>query len=107
MRANKAIGVLVAGFLLGGCMARSPVVGSLVTNAKGPVSIGTGEVNAAKRGEATSYAIYIPYLGSFAWGDSSIQKAARDGGITEVAYADRDAFHLLVFARHTTVVRGR
>ena len=46
-------------------------------------------------------------LGLIANGDSSIEKAAINGGITKIMTVDYRTYHILgVFARFTTIVTG-
>lgn len=57
-----------------------------------------------KTGEASSQQV----LGLFAWGDSSTQAAATNGGITTLNHADEKYFAILwfIYAKRTTVVYG-
>lgn len=114
MRANR-IGLLAI-LLLGACgmsgcgtqfPVDAPTWGGLVVANDGPISVGTGDVKAPKDGMATSYYLYIPYVVSFAWGDSSLDTASRQGGISEVAYSDSDNLFILLWGRRRTVVHGR
>ena len=115
MRANVCRMGVVAGLLfaatcVSGCTRGAidaPTQAILVTANKGPDVVGTGEVNVPKRGTATSYYIHIPYFPDFAWGDSSLETASQQGGITQVAYSDSDNLFILLFGRRQTIVHGR
>ncbi len=57
-----------------------------------------------KSGSATSQSI----LGLVATGDCSLETAARNGGITEINYADYSFYNVLgVYMRFTVTVYGR
>ena len=102
---RKALVSLVVGacavVLLGGCTMVTPVNGSLYTAVTGPVAVGNA-TGSDKMGEATSTGI----LG-FATGDSSIEKAMQNGGITKVHHVDCKVQNILgIYAKYTTVVYG-
>lgn len=75
---------------------------SLVSNFQ-EAGMATRETNATKRGESCSQNI----LGIASTGDSSIDSAKKDGGITRVASVDYKVFNILfVYGRLCTVVTG-
>ena len=57
-----------------------------------------------KSGEATTQS--VAWL--VAWGDAGLQKAAENGGLETLSYADRSFFNLFfgLYMRNTTVVYG-
>ena len=57
----------------------------------------------SKKGEATATSV----LGWFAFGDASVQKAAKDGGITKISHIDQKSTSVLgLFAKYTITVYG-
>lgn len=57
-----------------------------------------------RSGSATTRHLVIPFLWlGFSWEDSSIEAAARNGGISEVEYADYTDFNVLGIYREFTV----
>ncbi len=96
------LGSMLVGGLVGlsGCVD-APTVGAITSN-RGPVAT-TGAIGGGKAGEASAYQV----LGLFAWGDASIQAAARSGGISKVNNVDREALNVLgIFSSYTTKVQG-
>lgn len=91
---------LVLGMSTGCQGVVSPVIGILVTDAKwdgdadGPLG--------AKTGKACAQSI----LALVATGDASIQKAASNGGITDVKSIDHHSKWTLLFGEYCTIVRG-
>lgn len=76
-------------------------VGSLYTNASGPVAV-TSNASGSKVGRATASMI----LG-IATGDASIQAAMADGGITRVHHVDYETNLILgLFGSYTCIVYG-
>ena len=57
-----------------------------------------------KVGESSSQSV----LWLVSWGDSGIQAAAQDGGLTNITHADMKFFNVLfgLYVRETTVVYG-
>ena len=91
--------------LLAGCAVISPISGGtqgfLFTQTDAAVAVGNGN-GSSKVGTAESTAIIC-----FATGDSSIQKAMQNGGITRIHHVDAKVFSVLgVYAKYTTVVYG-
>lgn len=68
----------------------------------GQVGFNTG--NGKKRGKACSKSL----LWLFAWGDSSIERAKKNGNITHIASVDHEimAFLGFVYHRHCTIITG-
>jgi uncharacterized protein YceK len=95
----------VAVVLLSGCAGITPIAGGtggmLFTQTDAAVAVGSAS-GAAKVGTAESTAIIC-----FATGDSSIQKAMQNGGITKIHHVDCKVFSVLgLYAKYTTVVYG-
>lgn len=87
--------------LLVGCACVTPMNGSLYTNLKGPVAVGDA-ATASKTGTAKSTAII-----GIATGDSSIETAMANGGITKVHHVDTHVTNILgVYATYETIVYG-
>jgi hypothetical protein len=90
--------------LLSGCAtARAPITGFWYTDAHGPVGATSNQAG-NRVGEACSTSI----LGLVGTGDSSIEAARRNGGITMISSVDDHATSILgVWAKYCTIVRGR
>ncbi|WP_104695629.1 TRL-like family protein [Helicobacter salomonis] len=101
LRVAKLAGVgACAGILMAGCASPFPV-GNLFTGVKLPVS-GNGE-SGSKTGEASCGSI----LGLFAFGDCSVEKAAKEGGIKTIKSVDRKVFNVIgLYGHYTTIVKG-
>ena len=86
---KKAFLFISTAFLLSSCAAvKSPV---------------TSNPLGSKKGEATATSV----LGWFAFGDASVQKAAKDGGITKISHIDQKSTSVLgLFAKYTITVYG-
>ena len=85
-----------------GCASYIPM-GSIVTQAKGAIGAGSGDVSHSKVGKATSTSI----LGLVATGDASIKTAASNGGIKKIKYVDYEVNKILgIYGQYTTVVYG-
>ena len=100
--------------LAGGCVNwRAPIVppaGLLFTNYRAPM---TAEVSGAPVGTKVgthSTGFFHDFLltgGSFAWDDASIEKAAANGGLSKVYYADYEVLNILgVYAQFTVRAYG-
>jgi len=111
----RRIGLLVAAcamlFVSVGCMAgyyRTPVqpsAGFLFARLEAPLTIdNNGAAVTSKWGTAYSES----FLGLIAIGDSSIQSAAENGGLSRIAYADYKFYNILgLYSKFTTVVYGQ
>lgn len=88
-----------------GCGAlslRAPVTGFLYQDAKAGELV-TEHQNASKKGEACATSI----LGWVGAGDASIHAAAREGGISKIAYVDSHSTSILgIYAKYCTIVWG-
>ncbi|MFO8154816.1 MAG: TRL-like family protein [Pseudomonadota bacterium] len=96
--------VIAAAALLGGCAAipTNSGTGMLYTETQDAVTA-TPNAGASKEGRACADNI----LGLLVRGDSSIEAAKQDAGITKVASVDRDVNVILgVYGTNCTVVRG-
>ena len=98
---------LVAGSI--GCAGfyQSPVMPAqafVFNDVKAPMDIDFDKTRVpAKRGEASTSNI----LGLVAWGDASVETAARNGGIKEIQAADYEFMSVLgVYSSYTTIVLG-
>ncbi|NMC61594.1 MAG: TRL-like protein family [SAR324 cluster bacterium] len=103
--------LIIALFSLGGCAglgaSAQHVPGFLFSETRIPawdLTTATSADAAAKVGKATCTSI----LGIYATGDCSIAAAKKNGGISEVSYADFEVNNLLgIYAQYTTIVSGR
>lgn len=100
---EKAFLFISTAFLLSSCAAvKSPVTGYVYQETQSPVSV-TSNPLGSKKGEATATSV----LGWFAFGDASVQKAAKDGGITKISHIDQKSTSVLgLFAKYTITVYG-
>ena len=71
-------------------------------NVQGPLGPASGTAT-AKKGEACASV----FLALFAWGDASIERAKRDGRITEVTTIDHHSTNFIGFGSFCTIVYGR
>ena len=100
-----AISCLGLAGLFGCAVAPSPLPGSIYTDIKFPSYYQGVDTSGpgSKRGEAQSTSV----LGIVATGDSSIEAAARNGGIKKIHTADTHSTSVLgLYATYTTVVTG-
>ena len=89
--------------LLAGCATTYPV-GVIYTNVKLPVTATMNKGKPTKAGTSQSKS----FVGMVATGDSSIDKAVRDGNITQVQYVDWHAENVLGFlGTYETLVKGQ
>ena len=94
--------VTLLGLFASGCATAVPV-GSLYTDISTPQLIGDGDANYSKVGQATSNS----YFALIAVGDSSIETAAKNGGITKIKFVDYKANNILgIIGTYTTYVYG-
>ena len=69
---------------------------------KSPVTVTENPVG-SKKGEASTVSV----LGWFAVGDASVQKAAKEAGITKISHVDEESTSVLgLFAKYTITVYG-
>jgi hypothetical protein len=89
-------------FCVGGCATYIPA-GALYTGGKAGVAVADGDLNCSKVGTAESNSLFALVT----WGDSSIQTAAKNGGISKVKYVDYEVQNILgIFGKYTTIVHG-
>ncbi len=100
---KQVLGLVLGSALLAGCaMAACPVNGGWWTDVQWGSEVPNGAFG-SKSGEAKCTSI----LGLVATGDSSIEAAAKAGGITKVMTVDHHAKSILgFFAEFTTKVTG-
>ena len=98
--ASLLLGVFIAASFAG-CAAVTPMNGTLYTDLKGPVAMGTA-TGMSKVGEAKATSIV-----GVALGDASIETAMKNGGITKVHHVDTKVKSILgVYAEYITTVYG-
>jgi hypothetical protein len=102
-RLKKVIGAVVLATMVAGCTV-APVMpprGIVFSDQKAPLF--AGRETGTKEGQAAAYCV----LFLFAWGDASIEQAAKSGGITQIKHTDYRLFNVLgIFQQYTTIVRG-
>ncbi|MCX7806338.1 MAG: TRL-like family protein [Planctomycetota bacterium] len=99
----KKLAMVAVLALCGGCgvAVGGPVAASLVFT-KGPGQVVDNNVKATKVGKASATGVVL-----VAFGDSSVNAAARDGAITKVHHVDYEYLNILgMYAKSTTVVYG-
>ncbi len=99
---------LSLGLVLSGCMIRSPVVppvGWTFNQTTFPVDITFGPNDIGEK-SGTTKAVSI--LGLVAWGDSSVEAAAKNAGIQQIDHIDAKLFNVLwVYSEYETTVYGK
>jgi hypothetical protein len=91
--------LLLAAFT--GCVTSPmPYPGGLYSDVTGPNRALEGKVAVSKRGESCANSV----LGLVAWGDASIDSAARQGGIGRIAAVDYKNHNVLAFVYTKTCV---
>ncbi len=99
---KKILALLMFAALITGCATQGPIGGILIDNTI-PLMVGDDSVRADKVGTATSQS----YLAMIAVGDSSIEAACQNGGITKISHVDRKVKNILGFiGEYTTTVYG-
>ena len=90
-------------FTLSSCaIVNAPVNGAIYQKTQSAVSA-TANTLGSKKGEATATSI----LGLVAYGDASIQKAAKEAGITKISHVDQKSKSVLgLFSKYTVIVYG-
>ena len=117
MRPNlPALLILMALLGLTGCAAlpHTPLLpprGGLVEAVRAPLSLNYHATLAkpAKTGSATFHYFWVPLHSnlSFTWQSASIESAVRNGGLSEVEYADYEVLSVLgVYTRFTIIAYG-
>ena len=92
---------------LAGCATISPYIGAVFTQVKYPHNhavVSSDGTIGSKMGKSTAYFI----LGIAAFGDASVQEAARIGGITEIKTVEHEYLNVLTIAygQYSTIVTG-
>ncbi len=116
MTTARVVLIIACLFAVAGCAnsLRAPVRppgGLLFTNYQAPLTTNFSETSrGAKVGTGEAMYLRIPLIfvnPDLAWGDASIQTAARNGGITTVQYADYEYLTVLgIFSKVTVRVHG-
>lgn len=100
---TAALALAVSPAMLGGCANLSSRTGVAAIAVQTEAGMATEGTAAHKRGQACSHNV----LGIVTYGDSSIQRAKTDAGITDVASVDYEYLKVLVFyGRVCTIVHG-
>lgn len=106
-RAATATGTAVLCLSLSGCLSApfQPPTGIAYSNYQAPLSVDHNKTAvAAKQGEAHSVCI----LGLVSFGDSSLQTAATNGGLSTIEHADYSYFNVLgIYQKTGVVVHGQ
>jgi hypothetical protein len=98
------LGVLLLAGCAGYCTPVIPPFGLIYSDYKAPMS---HEVNGAKVGSKTGIAESKSILGLIAWGDCSINTAAKNGNIQTINHADYAYMNVLcVYQSFKTTVYG-
>ena len=91
---------------LNGCTTTapfSPPQTFFYTDIKAPLSIDFDKTElGSKSGEASTYS----FLGLISVGDASIQKAAKNGKISQITHSDYKHFNFLFFQKSSVIVYG-
>ncbi|HLI81562.1 MAG TPA: TRL-like family protein [Candidatus Binataceae bacterium] len=90
---------------IAGCMnVRTPALGLLYTDVKGPINATSAKTPPTKTGTGCDTSI----LGVVATGDASIASAKNSAGITEVVSVDDASYSLLggIYGTYCVTVRG-
>ncbi|MFO8007570.1 MAG: TRL domain-containing protein [Candidatus Brocadiia bacterium] len=99
--AAVALVVVVAVVLTGCCIPKGAVMAPIMMT-KSPVAVGDPSVSAAKTGEA-----YVEGIILLAKGDSSIEAAMKDGGISRIHHVDSEETNILgIYCKSITRVYG-
>lgn len=119
LRGLAAVAGLSATFFLGGCYAgmNAPVIppqGMLYSNVSAPLTTNFSETPTGaaitKTAKRNTRYFYVPFtygLLSFGWDEAAVQKIAKEGGITDIAYAEYSALNILgIYAEFTITVYG-
>ncbi len=104
MKSMKMFSIcLVATLMLSSCaMVKSPLSGFVYVGVKAPVTA-TSHTASTKVGTSSATSI----LGWFAFGDASIDAAAKSGGITKIHHVDEESTAVLgIFAKYKVYVYG-
>jgi len=105
--------VLAVAFFSTGCVTNmfpgGPTpAGGIVTSVKGPAQHLAVAVDANADGSLKGESSNCAVLGLFAFGDGSVDKAMKNGGLTKVHHVDHQVFSVLwgLFLQNKTLVYG-
>lgn len=105
MKRLAAITLLVSLLIITllGCITTPTPKGTIFTNCKGPL-YGTSNENFSKVGKASAYSI----IWMIAWGDASVNTAAKKAGIVKIHHVDYEDFVIFagIYAEYTVFVYG-
>jgi len=89
-------------FFMVGCLTTPTPKGIIYTGCKGPV-YGTANASGSKMGTSKAQSL----LGLVAWGDASVNAAAKGAGIKKIQHVDYKEFSLLgIYVSYETQVYG-
>ena len=99
---KKLFGLFILAALFTGCATQIPYGMILIDNTL-PLQVGDASAKCTKVGTATSQS----YMAMIAVGDSSINTAAKNGGITKINHVDWKVKSMLgIIGEYTTPVYG-
>ena len=98
-----SVAIAATVLLTTGCLRApfQPPAGTAFNDYKAPLGV---ELNDVKIGSKTGEAKTTSILGLVAFGDASIQTAARNGGLKKIYHADYKYFNILGVLQETTVI---
>ncbi len=102
---KKLLVIALTTLSLTSCSQSGVTAGIIVTSWKDTIS---GSVNNAIEPRREGRACIFNVLGLFAFGDSSVSAAKRDGGINRIAVVDTTYFSILglLYQKGCTIVKG-
>ena len=104
---KKYLSIAVVTLLLTGCTTAPfmPSTGALYTNNKAPLQL---EYNNTDLGHKVGQASSHSFVGLFAFGDTSVQAAAKDGNIKVIKHTDYEFTNVFfgLFTKTTVYVYG-
>lgn len=105
---KKSLQLLIVGAaslatsFLASCALPFPV-GALYTDFTYPVTVGEGDIKYNRCGTASCYSLF----GWVAGGDASLNRAAKNGNIDKISWANMKAFNILgIYGKYTVEVYG-
>lgn len=108
VRSVKGLCLLSLVLAAGGCTFQAPVVppqGFIYSNVSAPIDTNADKTAvSSKSGSSTSTSYFFRF---FAMGDSSLDSAARAGGLTEITSADYHyTNYMFMFEQFTVIAHG-
>lgn len=104
---KKYLSLAIVMLLLTGCTTAPfmPSVGALYSDTKAPLSL---EYNNTDMGRKVGQASAHSFIGLFAFGDASVQSAAKDGNIKVIKHTDYEFTNVFfgLFTKTTVYVYG-